>query len=134
MAFHVPEELRLLHGPQATTHHDGNNGAFVLPCPLPARWLLIIASDGEGWEHVSVHVHDQATGKNYIPTWQEMCTVKDAFWDEEDVVIQYHPRKSEYRNCHPFTLHLWRPIGVALPTPDPRLVAPAPLVAESSGT
>jgi len=44
------------------------------------------------------------------------------FWDAEDVVIQYHPAKSEYVNVHDNCLHLWRPVGVELPTPPRELV------------
>ncbi len=35
-------------------------------------------------------------------------------------MVQYHPRRSQYVNCHPHTLHLWRPMGgEALPVPLP---------------
>jgi hypothetical protein len=48
-----------------------------------------------------------------------MCFVKGIFWDEDDVVIQFHPRKGEYVNNHPYCLHLWRPVGITVPTPPP---------------
>jgi hypothetical protein len=51
-----------------------------------------------------------------------MCKVKDLFWDEDDVVIQFHPRKSDYVNNHSGCLHMWRPIGVALPLPPHEMV------------
>ena len=54
--------------------------------------LRIIASDGFGWEHVSVSRRDRC------PTWEEMCQIKALFWDEDDCVIQYHPPRSEYVN------------------------------------
>ena len=76
----------------------------------------MIAYDGQGWEHVSVSLSHRT------PNWREMCFIKDLFWDEEDVVIQYHPKKSEYVNLHNNYLHLWRPIGVELPTPPKELV------------
>ena len=41
-----------------------------------------------------------------------MCFIKDVVWDEEDVVIQYHPQKSEYVTLHGHCLHLWRPVGI----------------------
>lgn len=64
------------------------------------------------WEHVSASRTDR------MPTWEEMCRVKDIFWDDTDCVIQYHPPKSDYVNNHLFCLHLWRPIGIELPRPD----------------
>jgi len=55
-----------------------------------------------GFEHVSVSL------ANRCPTWDEMCKVKDLFWDEEDTVVQFHPPKSEYVNQMKYCLHLWR--------------------------
>jgi hypothetical protein len=46
-----------------------------------------------------------------------MCYVKRLCWDAEDVVMQLHPRESEYVNQHPHTLHLWRPIDAVIPEP-----------------
>jgi hypothetical protein len=40
----------------------------------------------------------------------------------EDVVIQYHPTKSEYVNLHDNCLHMWRPVEVEIPTPPKELV------------
>lgn len=123
--FHVPNKFRIrTHPILATTDADGNNGAFCIR-QTNGRELWIIASDGTDWkenvgteipwEHVSVHVFD---GKRTItPRWEEMCKIKDIFWDEEDIVIQFHPKKSEYVNNHPNTLHMWRPIGIEFPTP-----------------
>jgi hypothetical protein len=53
-----------------------------------------------------------------------MCRAKDEFWGPEDEVVQYHPKRSEYVNCHPHVLHLWRPIGAALPLPPSYMVGP----------
>jgi hypothetical protein len=78
--------------------------------------IRIIASDGEGWEHVSVSLEDRC------PTWDEMCQVKGMFWGDDDCVMQLHPPKSEWVNNHPFCLHLWRPVGVDIPTPPMLMV------------
>ena len=55
-------------------------------------------------EHVSV------AGPKETPRWETMCVIKDLFWDDEDEVIQYHPKKSQYVNMHPRTLHMWREV------------------------
>lgn len=136
--FHVPESARnTWHPLLKSSPSDGNNGAFDLPSVEPGWRLAIIASDGSDpefpnkWEHVSVHAWRDKGHKNGVdercPNWREMCFVKGEFWGDEDVVIQYHPRKSEYINCHQFTLHLWRPIGVTIPTPPPEYVGPRAL-------
>lgn len=105
-----------------TTKDDGCNGLFIVSSLI--RELLCIASDGMGWEHVSVHGVEIVTGKQFTPTWAEMCKIKDLFWDEEDCVIQYHPPKSVYVNCHPHTLHLWRPAEMTIPIPETILIGP----------
>lgn len=123
MAFHVPENRRhVVDGsPWADSIGIGtNNGAFRIPCHRGKKPVLlhVIASDGYGWEHVSVSLPHRT------PTWDEMCFIKDVFWDETDMVVQYHPPKSEYINCHPYCLHLWRPIGQVIPAPESILVGP----------
>jgi hypothetical protein len=90
--FKVPNEYRISNGELGSTEEIGNNGAFLIPYQLFT--LRVIASDGMGWEHVSVSV------QNRCPNWREMCFIKDVFWDAEDGVIQYHPKKSEYVNLH----------------------------------
>ena len=123
MMFLVPDAYRINEGVMGSDSRAGNNGAFCLPAGGDGRVLFIIASDGAGWEHVSVHACDRQ-GNNHTPTWAEMCRVKDLFWDPEDVVMQLHPRRSQYVNEHPHTLHLWRPIGATIPEPPSILVGP----------
>lgn len=121
--FHVPEKYRWSKGPNASTEADGNNGFFVVPHHRIKGYVFYMqASDGMGWEHVSVSVTESGKRQHRCPTWAEMCWVKSQFWDEEDCVIQYHPAKSEYVNMHPFVLHLWRPIGQEIPIPDKIMV------------
>jgi hypothetical protein len=115
MSFHVPDERRIRRGELASDPADGHNGAFRLRL-RHGQHALAIASDGEGWEHVSV------SHESYTPTWEEMCEVKGMFWDPDDCVLQYHPPRSDYVNTHPFCLHLWRPTGQVVPRPDPNLV------------
>lgn len=114
--FKVPEHHRILHGPAASDASYGNNGAFFIT--IDEHWnFQVIASDGEGWEHVSVLVWNNHTGEQRTPIWDHMCFIKNLFWDEQDAVVQYHPPLSEYVNNHEHVLHLWRPIGVDIPRP-----------------
>lgn len=121
MSFHVPNNNRIRYGAMGSGDFYGNNGAFAID--FSNRSLaMVIASDGEGWEHVSVRMVEKATGKDRTPTWAEMCRIKDLFWDDQDCVIQYHPPRSEYVNNHPHVLHLWRPVDKEIPLPDSILV------------
>ena len=73
--------------------------------PSGIRASVVAGNNEEGWEHVSIELY-----AHRLPTWEEMCFVKDLFWDEEEEVVQMHPRKSEYVNLTD-ALHLWRPVG-----------------------
>lgn len=108
------ERFRVRTGLLGTTPGYGNNGVFEIP--FSGRVMLIcIASDEKGWEHVSVRADDD--GRSRIPTWEEMCFIKERFWRPEEVVIQYHPARDQYVDMHPHVLHLWRPTDEELPTP-----------------
>ena len=116
--FHVPNTHRVKDDPLlGSTDKDGNNGLFLFYFPMYV--MRCIASDGCGWEHVSVSLSEKR-----CPTWEEMCFVKRTFWDAEDAVMQLHPPDSQYVDFHPYCLHLWRPIHARIPLPDARLLGP----------
>src|SRR3954463_731637 len=103
----LPERLEA--GRQEGERDWGAYGSFIVQGPCGER-LRIIASGADaddwlahGWEHVSVSTRRRP------PNWQEMCFVKDLFWEPEECVVQFHPPRSEYINNHPHCLHLWRP-------------------------
>lgn len=92
---------------------------------INVSWLGVIASRGGGefgvddetdrWDHVSVSTPVRC------PTWEEMCFIKDLFFEPHEVAAQLHPVK-DYINNHPFCLHLWRPLDVVIPLPPSILV------------
>ena len=103
---------------------DAQNGFFL----MPAQWgmnLVMQASNGNGWEHVSVSTRSDRGKAGRLPNWHEMCFAKGLFWDEEACVVQYHPPKSEHRSIWE-CLHLWKPTTFEFTTPDPEMVAPKP--------
>jgi hypothetical protein len=110
------EPYRIMDFPDERTARacvGSNNGAFRLP-----GGIVVIASDGEGWDHVSVSLQDRC------PTWDEMKRAKEMFFTEDEAAFQIFPPKAMYRNFHPFCLHWWRPQGQTIPLPEPLLVAP----------
>jgi hypothetical protein len=115
--YKVPEQYRV-QDPRLPFHQSADLcpdfGAFMLPPKIGNRRLVAIASNGSGWEHVSVSVRQG--NKVPTPTWEEMAYVKSIFWDDEDCVIQLHPPRSVYVNnfnC----LHLWRATDIEFPLP-----------------
>ena len=78
--------------------------------------LFFIFSTGCGFEHLSVSTADRC------PTWEEMCYMKDIFWNNDEVCMQLHPKKEEYVNNHNYCLHIWKPINQEIPTPPSVLI------------
>lgn len=120
--FKVPEKHRVKKGKYGSDSSIGNNGLFQFSSQYPGSQGVVyfncIVSDGEDWEHVSVTCRN----KGRCPTWEEMCFIKDTFWDKDDWVIQYHPEESEYVSYHDTCLHLWKPINQKIPTPPRYMV------------
>lgn len=123
MRLTLPEKVedgRITRGTMASDVSHGPNGAFRVYGPC-GTLLLIIASDGfvegsDGWEHVS------ASTQKRTPNWQEMCWIKDQFFQDEECVVQFHPPQSDYVNNHPHCLHLWRHALHSFPRPPSILV------------
>ena len=80
--------------------------------------MTFVASWGGEWEHVS----GAPVKRSKIPTWEQMCTVKDVFFKADEAVIQIHPPKAEYVNNMTNCLHLWRPIDKQLVLPPSFMV------------
>jgi len=86
-------------------------GVFIIQHLPTAATLRILASSGDGWDHVSVSLRDRC------PTWTEMEFVKRLFFRSGETAMQLHVPAAAHINRHPFTLHLWRPQAVPIPRP-----------------
>lgn len=97
---------------------DGGSGIVAI-----GNWTgSVIWSWGMGWEHVSVSPYKHY----YTPTWSDMCRLKDIFFNDDEVAVQYHPRKNEYVNNKSNCLHLFRPTIYTLPEPPSFMVGLKP--------
>ena len=120
--FKVPEQYRITNHPNPLLKTDasfGNNGIFQIPIDNGIT-AFVVASDRHGWEHVSVSIKENDEAET--PTWEEMCKIKNMFWGENDVVVQYHPAKKDYVNNHEHCLHLWRSTEAPIPLPPSIMV------------
>lgn len=99
---------------EAEAENDGMGGKYY--DKYSGKYLNFIFSYQLGWEHLSVSM----PGKT--PTWDQMCIMKDIFWNEDEACVEYHPKKEDYVNMHEHCLHIWRPTDVELPTPPHILV------------
>ena len=121
------EQFRVLTGPLQSSPNDGPNGAFQTPkirigkTVSGRRFFSLILSEANAdipWEHASISTAMRC------PNWIEMNWWKERLWEPDDVVIQIHPAKQNYINCHPFCLHLWRPTSFELPLPPTIAIGP----------
>ena len=99
------------------------NGFFSIPHDRISDYLyFVLFTSGAGWEHASISLGTKKRSVDRCPTWEEMCYIKNLFWEEEECVVQYHPPKSEHVSMHPYCLHLWKPTYMRLPRPHPIMV------------
>lgn len=100
------------------TNPGDDYGCFRFRAPS-GIWLNCVVSSGDPevgikWEHVSVSTPTRC------PTWDEMDWIKRLFWNDEEIVQQFHVNDSRKTNQHPYCLHLWKPIGKDVELP-PRI-------------
>lgn len=99
---------------------DDTCGLFIIRDIKLKNALKVIASSGEGWDHVSVSLPHRC------PTWDEMEHVKRLFFRDDETAMQLHVPPTDHINVHPFCLHLWRPQGVEIPRPPGWMVGDEP--------
>lgn len=75
----------------------------LIELPTGVRASLVVGTNECGWEHVSIALYARR-----LPTWEEMCFIKELFWEDDEEVVQIHPKKGDYVNMIE-ALHLWRP-------------------------
>ena len=97
---------------------DHETGFFWIKSPIDNGMMKVIASSGDGWDHVSV------SRPNRCPNWPEMEHVKRLFFKEDETAMQLHVPPSDHISFHPNCLHLWRPLGVEIPRPPAEMVGP----------
>ena len=95
---------------------DSCGGYFEVPYLLTGMFIRVIASSGEGWDHVSVSL------PNRCPNWLEMSYIKNLFFKSDEWAVEYHPPKSENINVHQYCLHLWRCQNQNFPIPPKEFV------------
>lgn len=96
---------------------DGTCGFFSVPSPIDHATMMVVASSGFGWDHVSV------SRRKRCPNWTEMKYIKCLFFYPSDVVMQLHVAESDHIDVHHNCLHLWRPRNATIPLPPAEMVA-----------
>lgn len=99
------------------SYGNHGNGCFAVPSPTDSAEMFVLASDGAGWDHVSV------SRGNRCPNWPEMEHVKRLFFEDSETAMQLHVPVSQHISVHPYCLHIWRPHLVPIPLPPDWTVA-----------
>jgi len=108
------------NSPQVLAHYgssgDDKAGLFMIKLKYDKYPLRIVASNGEGWDHVSV------SKEKKIPSWLEMDEIKRLFFKEDEIAFQLHAKPSDHINIHSNCLHIWRPHNLKIPEPPKFMV------------
>lgn len=80
------------------------------------RTLNVIASNNDGWDHVSVSYSLRP------PSWSEMEYIKRMFFYDHEVAMQLHVSTKDHINIHHNVLHIWRPHNIEIPLPPKIMV------------
>lgn len=95
-----------------------------LPKVLPSNWYEIQAPPEMGfcygrtdglrviisWEEERdnrLWLHASLSRQSRVPSYQDMCDVKELFIGRKKKAIQVFPSEDEHVNIHPNVLHLW---------------------------
>lgn len=96
---------------------DDYGGCFKVKSSFDSTLLSCLASNGDGWDHVSVSTPHRA------PNWREMEQIKRLFFNDNEVAMQLHVTPDNHISVHPHCLHIWRPHDVEIPLPPKEFVA-----------
>jgi hypothetical protein len=112
------DQYRRTDDPHIVERYGGNghDDAGLFDVPVGLFMLRVIATTGDGWDHVSI------SARGRCPTWDEMEHVKRLFFRPSEVAMQLHVRPEDHINNHPHTLHLWRCLHRPIPLPPKRMV------------
>lgn len=70
-----------------------NFGAFQMSGDDGKQMRIICAPTDELWQHVSVSLARRC------PTWNELCKVKNLFWEDDEVMNMFDDRKYNWFKC-----------------------------------
>ena len=96
---------------------DSGNGVFEVPSRIDRAGMRVLASNGEGWDHVSV------SRRTRCPNWEEMEQIARLFFRPDETAMQLHVPASDHISVHHYCLHWWRPQAEAIPRPPGTMVA-----------
>lgn len=97
--------------PWGSVYNFVKAGRFLVASIIDREDMVVIATAGEDWEHVSISREKRA------PHWAEMEQCKRTFFKDDETAMQLHVPPADHINTHPNVLHLWRPVQAEIPRP-----------------
>lgn len=98
------EEISKLNNLIIISNKESGGTGLITYGSLKNCSVIWSREEGGLYDHVSI------APKNRMPSWDELCKVKDMFFYDEEECFQVFPKKSEYVNIHKYCLHIWRNI------------------------
>lgn len=102
-------EIQKIKGIQLYTLEECGGLGFLERDDIPACSLVFTRNESEKYDHVSIAPVDGIT-----PTWDQMCILKDLFFNEDEECVQIHPKAEHYVNIKKNCLHLWHRVDGTL--------------------
>lgn len=91
-------------------------GAFSVQSKQDGGYMHVIATSGEGWDHISVSRADR------VPDYYEMKYIAELFLKSGEVAMQLYVPSKDHVNIHNNCLHWFRPTKKEIPLPPKEFV------------
>lgn len=82
---------------------DEHNGIFQLRLEGSSLWFTVVATDNNGWDHVSIFTSERC------PHFKELEQIKQLFFQAPKLAVPMYFFLDEHIDMHPNYLHLWGP-------------------------
>lgn len=119
----VVSEMKPIEELRATAHLCISGTTNYVGITLYNGWVewpgfkgTVMFGYNEGQDKNMEHVSISSFKKKQLPTWDDMCKLKDMFFYPHEMVVQIHPSEDRYvhsvgvgKNTRENVLHLWRP-------------------------
>lgn len=104
-------------------------GFFIIPLNKDVAYQ-VKASNGSGWDHVSVSIANFRDLKGFTPSWTDMHNIGKLFFEPSEICVEIFPKEEDYVNDTDYVLHLWRATKDEMPMPNLNDIPQVPIDGE----
>lgn len=122
-------QFRVTEGEGASTDADGMNGNFTFKVGDAIVQVSSVQNSPEGWNHVicaafehpKSNIISRLTAQQPRPRMtngEETMAVKRLFFEDDETVVEYWPKKGSFLPMSLHARHLWQRIHSDVATPE----------------